>query len=354
MAASTMDMAPMLCVLFLATRMRALQMDPVHGNPQRWAQNCFYLCTYAIIVQTCVAVFVPLVLGGKVQKGRAACDMVVSELDMMQGYLAKGLSVLRFLIMLCVYTGALAVVCAVFTMEHPDGKEHTIPVSPMMQCVINLSFQYFFIYILVWVFYTIEHFSGYTGLAFIKDAMESAKATVQFAPMLCVLFIATRMRALQITDNRGAPQGYVQDGMYLASWAVLVQFVMCLIMPFMTGEKFEVRSLAGAGDEDKPVAKDHISNYWGGVAVQTIRYTAVVALFGGTAAVITGVCLMTPETANGRGSMPLVGDYVEPAPSVTQIPGMEGAMKTTGQTIGQGADVVQETGKATGVHEVTG
>ena len=35
----------MLCVLFLGARMRALQMDPKHGNPQRWAQNCFFLCT---------------------------------------------------------------------------------------------------------------------------------------------------------------------------------------------------------------------------------------------------------------------------------------------------------------------
>ena len=34
-------------VMFLAARMRALQMDPISGNPQKWAQNCFYACTYA-------------------------------------------------------------------------------------------------------------------------------------------------------------------------------------------------------------------------------------------------------------------------------------------------------------------
>merc|ERR1719420_2783090 len=202
-----MDMAPMLCVLFLACRMRALQMDPVGGNPQRWAQNCFYLCTYSIIVQTCVAVFIPLILGGKVQRGKAAGDVGVADAGSMgAGYLAKGLTVLRFLVMMCVYVGALAVVCAVFTMEHPDGKEKTIPVSPMMQCVINLSFQYFFIYILLWIFITVEDFTD-MKLEFVRDAIESAKSTVQFAPMLCVLFIATRMRALQITDNKGSPQG---------------------------------------------------------------------------------------------------------------------------------------------------
>ena len=60
MAANTMGMAPMLCVLFLGARMRALQMDPIAGNPQRWAQNCFFMCTYALIAQTCVAIFVQI------------------------------------------------------------------------------------------------------------------------------------------------------------------------------------------------------------------------------------------------------------------------------------------------------
>ena len=29
--------------------MRALQMDPINGSPQRWAQNCFYMCAYALL-----------------------------------------------------------------------------------------------------------------------------------------------------------------------------------------------------------------------------------------------------------------------------------------------------------------
>ena len=79
-----------------------------------------------------------------------------------------------------------------------------------------------------------------------KDAVESAKATVQFAPMLAVLFIATRMRALQMTDNQGAPQGWVQDGMYLATWSILIQFMMCLIMPVFTNKTYQADSLDGS------------------------------------------------------------------------------------------------------------
>ena len=34
------------------------------------------------------------------------------------------------------------------------------------------------------------------------------------------------MRALQMTQNKGAPQGWVQDGMFLASTAVLAQLLV--------------------------------------------------------------------------------------------------------------------------------
>merc|ERR1719321_996760 len=44
---NAMNFAPMLSVLFIGARMRALQMDPVNGAPQKWAQTCFYMCTYA-------------------------------------------------------------------------------------------------------------------------------------------------------------------------------------------------------------------------------------------------------------------------------------------------------------------
>merc|ERR1719478_800559 len=239
-AADTMGMAPMLCAMFLAARMRALQMDPVHGHPQRWAQGCFYGCAGAIVCQAIVAIIVPLLLNGTPKKRDAVEGDMEYDMGDKESWTSKGMTALRFLLMLSLYTGAIAVVCSVFTIEHPDGKDLTPPLSPTMQCVLNLAFQYFLIYALLWIFITVEDFmpasTAYLDSA--KQAIESAKATVQFAPMLAVLFIATRMRALQMTDNKGAPQGWVQDGMYLATWSILIQFMMCLIMPFFTGKKF--------------------------------------------------------------------------------------------------------------------
>merc|ERR1719169_117997 len=74
-ATLSMNFAPMLAVLFIAARMRALQMDPVHGHPQTWAQNCFFMCTYALAVQTTLCVVIPVVLGGKVKAGTTEGDM---------------------------------------------------------------------------------------------------------------------------------------------------------------------------------------------------------------------------------------------------------------------------------------
>merc|ERR1719473_1357289 len=150
-------------------------------------------------------------------------------------------------------------------------------------------------------------------MGFIKDAVETAKTTVQFAPMISVLFIATRMRALQISNNKGAPQGWAQDGMYLCSWALCVQFCMCLFVPIFTREKYQTDALDGSvsAKDQKVDAKVPLTNYsvpGGHYVVETIRYLALIALFAGIVTVITSVFLITPETANGRGSIPVVSD----------------------------------------------
>merc|ERR1719473_2471351 len=115
--------------------------------------------------------------------------------------------------------------------------------------------------------------------------------------MLAILFVGTRMRALQITRNRGAPQGWVQDGMYMATWAVLLQFVMVLAVG---------ASLAMQGLPCKSIQldKDGTVEYNSGNQVvvyvmQALKWFTFLFLYGGIVAVVVGVYTMTPETANG-------------------------------------------------------
>merc|ERR1719502_1582343 len=135
----------MLAVLFIGARMRVLQMDPVNGAPQKWAQNCFFMCTYALALQTTLCVVIPVVLGGKVKPGTSEGDM---EYEVNNTGLATVLTVVRFCIMFSIYVGFTCVIWSVFTIEH-------------------------------------------------------AKGTIQFCPMLAILFVGTRMRALMITNNKG-------------------------------------------------------------------------------------------------------------------------------------------------------
>jgi len=310
-ATASMNFAPMLAVLFIGARMRALNMDPINGNPQKWAQNCFFMCTYALLAQTCFSVAVPLVLQGGVKKGKVEGDM---EYEVENKALGSILAIGRYIMMICLYIGAGCVIYSIFEYEHPKGPEYTIPISPTMQCVINLTFQFFFVYIWIWAAITIKEFTGFEW-ALMTQTMENCKGVVMFCPMLAILFVGTRMRALMLTNWRGAPQGWCQDGMYMATWSLLIQFIMVLVTPCATGEPAHV-------DEDgniKWAPENPILFY----CVVAIRIIGFILLYVGIVTVIVGVYTMTPETANGRGAMPLVEEtpFADEPYGVNDIPG---------------------------------
>merc|ERR1719198_694219 len=158
-ATNSMFFAPMLAVLFIGARMRALQMDPVNGAPQKWAQNCFFACTYALALQTCLCIAIPLVVGGEVKKGKMEGDM---EYEVKNAGLASALTVVRFLIMIGIYVGFSCVIYSVLTIEHPQGPQYTPPISVTMKCVINLTVQFFTVYLMIWIANTALEFSGKT------------------------------------------------------------------------------------------------------------------------------------------------------------------------------------------------
>jgi len=339
-ATHSMNFAPMLAVLFIGARMRALNMDPINGNPQKWAQNCFYMCTYALLAQTIFSVAVPLVLQGEVKVGKVEGDMEYEVENKMFGTI---LAIGRYVMMICLYIGAGCVVYSIFTIEHPKGPEYTIPISVTMQCVVNLTFQFFFVYIWIWAAITIKEFTGLEW-SLMTQTMENCKGIVMFCPMLAILFVGTRMRALLLTDSRGAPQGWCQDGMYMATWSLLIQFVMVLVTPCATGEPAHV-------DEDGNIKwePEHKCLFYTIVAIRALGFFL---LYGGVITVIVGVYTMTPETANGRGAVPLVGDGEVGGAKV--VPGYDGIKEPYGANDIPGVGVESEgkQGKTPGVQGV--
>jgi len=305
-AATTVEFGPMLAILFLAARMRALQHD---GQPQLWAQRCMYASTGALAMTTLLAIVVPLAGGGTMTVNPKTKE---ATFEVQNQSITPVLVGIRFLSMFCFYGGAVAVGVSVFTFEAPAGPEHTLPVSPTVQCVMNLAVQYFLVYLLIIVMSTITELTGKNLETYrVYAAVQAAKGTIAFAPMLAILFVTTRMYALLLTDKKGAPQAWVQDGMFMSTWALLISFVACLA----TGSVMDVEL-----DEDGNVA-NKFTNKYVAIGMTVVRYGAMILLYGGIVTVIVGLFKMTPETANGRGSVPLVSDAVNSTPIGNPPPG---------------------------------
>jgi len=315
-AAATVEMAPMLSILFCAARMRALQYG---GQPQPWAQNAMYACTGSIAATTILSILVPLTMGGSQTTNEITKETTFEVPDPTIGKVLIGL---RYLFMACIYGGAGVILASIFLFESSPGV--VPPISPAVSCVCNLCVQYFFIYLVLIGCLTISELSG--GKYRFEDskffaAVQASKATVAFAPMLSILFVTTRMYALLITQKKGAPQAWCQDGMYMATWSVAIAFISCLATG-MIMDKAET-------DEDGNVV-NKFSNQYAAYGMIAARYIAMALLYGGVVTVVTGVFTMTPETANGRGSIPFVSDAINSTPIGYPPPSVGTAVSAVG------------------------
>lgn len=258
-----------------------------------------YASTCALCATTLLAIIVPLALGGTMEINEQTKEATFKVPDPTIGMI---LIAVRYVCMLSFYGGTVVVMYAIVVFEAPAGPEHTIPVSPTVQCVMNLTAQFFVVYLLMTIMLTVSEVSGgkYPLETYkLFSSLEASKATLAFAPMLSILFVTTRMYALLITDKKGAPQGWVQDGMYMSTWALAISMIMCLGTGLIMDD---VKT-----DEDGNVINKFTSPIVG-FGMNFIRYMTMILLYGGILTVIYGLFVMTPETANGRGAIPIVGD----------------------------------------------
>jgi len=268
-ASTTVEFAPMLSILFLTARMRALQHD---AQPQPWAQSCMYYATFALCMTTLLSLAVPLALGGTMKVNPVSKEATFEVPNPLLGYI---LLAVRYLCMASFYCGTVGVAYSIFAFEAPGGPEATSPVSPTVRCVAILTCQFFFVYFMMTLMLTVSEVTGGTipmQQWSLFAAIDSTKSTLAFAPMLAILFVTTRMYALLITDGKGAPQAWVQDGMYMATWSLMISFLTCLATGLVL-DKVET-------DEDGNVV-NKFSNQWVAIAMTVVRYLTMLLLYGG-------------------------------------------------------------------------
>lgn len=299
LAASTVFLAPMLCVLFIAARVRALQVNPPHGQVQPWAALAFHVCVVAILVQTLMALIVPFLPGGDASNGSAKHkgDVEIRFQACTHGLARVCFALLHWLPSLTVLVGVIVVFASFFSY----GVEHeTSPpaVPPTIRCVVCLTALFIPLHLCLRHAISLRAALREPGIREpreikrLVEVLDAAVSAVKFSPMLAILFVALRLRAQQITRSRGAPQGWAQDMMFLCTFCVILEVVCCSVGAWVGMKAGGTRSrLAEARRDDN--AKFRTAVVWAQVVLRaTICAGAIaicVALFA-----LTGATAGTP------------------------------------------------------------
>merc|ERR1719183_437184 len=198
-ASDTMFYAPMVCMMFVGFRMRVLQLSKGTGNPQDWVRMSMQAVTYSILANTLLVLFVPLFTAKEIKTTKEGDLDPKGQAPFENSALATIFNVVRYLTFLGLYVGFGCVCVGVFKYEPPAGvwDGPLPPVSPAVACTMLLANTFFCIYLLLAISRTYSQYAG--GQLFTSNfetVMLRAANTLAMAPMLCVLFLAARMRAL--------------------------------------------------------------------------------------------------------------------------------------------------------------
>jgi hypothetical protein len=213
LAATAMNFAPMLCILFLGAQVAG---DWSGTGLSRAAASWILVSTVSVLLQAALVIAAPLLANAELQVvgARGEIDFVTYN-----NRVFVLISLVRWVAMVALYVG-IAVVC--------NFLNSTSSETALSRTLLRLAFLYFTAYLALWVAITARQFSE-GGFARIIRVLSIAKDTVMFCPMLAALFLESFIRAHQITTATGAagtPQNYVQDFMVLAVMALTAQLLL--------------------------------------------------------------------------------------------------------------------------------
>jgi hypothetical protein len=210
------------------------------GQPQMWVQNCMYGVTFAVLGSTLAVLLVPLVTGKPVALKEGTGDLEKPEEADAGGSKAifYALSVVRYLILLGLYGGLVGVIVGICTYV-PAGETDLMKLpapAPAVMCTMILAVLFFLTQLVVAGCRTYTEFTGKeTGS--LVTVMNNAAATVEFGPMLAILFLAARMRALQ---HDGQPQLWAQRCMYAATGSLCLTTMLAVVVPLLLGGEMKI------------------------------------------------------------------------------------------------------------------
>merc|ERR1719262_513104 len=183
-----------------------------------------------------------------------------------------------------------------------------LPVSTTMKCVISLTIQYLLVYTALALCRTAaDSFNMKHENLPIQRILVTATLTVNYAPMMAVLFLGFRMRVLQLTKGKGNPPEWCQLCMYFCTYAVLALTLSVTIIPIFTGEVINVDPQTG----DLPHDTEPFTNQICAIFFTCVKYFIMLGLYVGVICVIYGIYTYEPP----KGTWP-EGKTFEVSPAV--------------------------------------
>jgi len=244
-ATDALALAPMLSVLMIAGRLRAMHLELPDGDPPRWVQLCMYASTAGFFLRFLLNVACG---GSKWTEGSLYQRLV-------QVSYCSASAVL--------YGGCAAIVCGILAMEASPPLQ-SLPLSPMMKSLTTMAVSYIVECMMLeimkaawcvpvgtqaqqkqrgekWAWEVGEENpgpggrgSGSTAETFdklmealaekqqrdLKEQMDLDQVFLQFPLMLCVLLVGISLRAVQLGLE---PQLWACVAMYITTAAIILQ-----------------------------------------------------------------------------------------------------------------------------------
>eukprot|EP00439_Symbiodinium_sp_Y106_P075202 s1975_g14.t2 len=246
-------------------------------------ETAMYICCLSLFVQAAVATATPFITRAELKVVPGTVDIV----DFATGHprLYIFMSSLRWVSTAAMYLG-VCVICAHLWRQTDE------PVWVIL--VMHLGTYFFIVHFCLFLCVSIRQLSNVSMLDGIRT-LTTAKDTVSICPMLSVLFIECWVAANDIRTPAGlpgVPQGFAQDYMFVATWAMLMQLVVCFVNGF-------VYTLP----KDSKVMRLCGNSLRGGLtAISIVFYLTLVTVYASILVVLVSRYTNTPRAATGVGA----------------------------------------------------
>lgn len=291
----TLNLTPMLCVLFLAAQMQALHISKGREDPPAWILLCMQAATAAVVAQTLLVMLT------------AAITRRPPEFDEDAGMLdsdSRLVQAASYLLVIILYIACGSLCVGILGMRDP---EELVPgldrVPPAISCTVNLALQFFVVHlcrIACRLIHKAVKTAGFVRKCF--EVMQLATDTIFFAPMLCVLFIGARLRAMQV-HHTGNPHEWAQAAFYICTYSVGLQTALAIIVPFLPyGDARAGSSLMDGTVE--VVIKEIDTHPVMALLTLALQYVPTVLILGGFGTIVVSIYTMTDQSGHTQPVAP--------------------------------------------------